>query len=437
MWDALKIGSLEKSRPWTRTDIILIAIFSLSVAIFLFEGRSDGAYGDFAHVYGSARCVLSGSNPYSLPCVESAILTSGANPTQFGPQYWPDHRMIYPPLTYYVFAPLAALPYPTAGLILFWISAITLISACVATIVLAPASSRVFVFVAVSAVLATSGGLLRLGQVSTSTLSLLIIANLLFLNRKQPVLAVVLFVLAAALKPQLVLPSLAYFCLPRDTRKYALIAIASFAVGFGVACFALAYQPSSSHWPSDLALQMNTAPLGGVGSRIDTGIINLEGLTDLVFSSPMIFKSIDLVIVATLAGLVVMGFLNGKTSCKRDWIGIAAVSFLTLLLVYHRSYDMRIQILCFPALGLLWGKFKKVATVLTIFSGLLLFSTALIILKLSTAHFGVSITQNLWFRLLVERQQAVIVLFAAIVWALVSAFGEWRTQVDPIVPEVT
>lgn len=409
---------------WMLSEPFLTAIFVLSIAIFLIQGRSDGAYGDFAHVYGSASCVLSGSNPYSFDCVARALISHGSNPSRYVDPYWPTHPMNYPPITYYLVAPLALLNYSAAGLVWFWISAIALIAACVATIRLCPPTARTFVYLGVSVVLMTSGGLLRLGQLTTSALALLIIGSLLFLNRKHLVLAAILLALAACLKPQLILPSLAFFCLSRSTRKYALGALAGFALAFIAAGVALARQPGSAHWTSDWAANLRITPLGS-SARIDTGIVNLEGLTSLITASPLIFRTIDLVVLAAIIAVLVIGFIRAREDWRRDWICIAAASFLTLLLVYHRSYDMRIQILSLPALGLLWKTSTRMAGILTVLGSLLLFSTAVILVKSSIAHFGISITHNLMFRLLVERQQAVITLLATIVWAVTIATFKW------------
>jgi hypothetical protein len=56
--------------------------------------------------------------------------------------------------------------------------------------------------------------------------------------------------------------------------------------------------------------------------------------------------------------------------------------------------------------------------VLTLLSASLLFSTALLSLRWGEAHLGSPVTHALWFRILVERQQAVLVLAAAVAWAI-------------------
>ena len=407
-------------------EVVLALVFVLSVGAFLWGGRSDGRYGDFAPVYGSARCILSGCDPYSLPEVKAELLAHGMNPDHTGPEYWKDHALLYPPLTYYLFAPIAFLSYPAAGLVTFWISAGAFIAACLMTILLCPPIARRVVVVGVSAVLVTSGGLLRLGQPSTLVLGLLVAGSLLFLDRRHPRYAAVLFLMAAGVKPQLVLPVLIYFCLTRATRKHALAALAGFVVASAAAGVALACQPGSDHWVSELRAEVSAAVPAGPEARIDTGIVNLEGFTSLVSGNPLIYETVDWIVFAALMVMLGMGFFRAQAGWERDWVGVAALAFLTLLLTYHRSYDMRIQILSFPALGMLWRRSRKLAGAISVLNCLLLFSTSIILLRGLVAHFGSAIEHRLWFRLFIERQQAVAVLLAALLWAFASVAVKWQ-----------
>src|SRR5665213_65841 len=212
MPDVRARGGQGMWRRWSRGEVVLALVFVLSVGAFLWGGRSDGRYGDFAPVYGSARCILSGCNPYSLSDVKAELLSHGMNPDHTGPEYWKDHSLLYPPLTYYLFAPIALLRYPAAGFVTFLISAAAFIAAYLMTILLCPPMARWVVVVGVSAVLMTSGGLLRRGQPSTLVIGLVVAGSLLFLDRRHPRYAAVLFLMAAGVKPQLVLPVLIYFC---------------------------------------------------------------------------------------------------------------------------------------------------------------------------------------------------------------------------------
>ena len=418
MLDVTTPRSEEKRLKWMPSNFILAAIFIISIAIFLLNGRSDGHYGDFEPIYGSIQCTLSHSNPYSIPDVQAALISHGADASRYTSSFWQTHALLYPPLTYYLLSPLALLNYPAAGLAYFWVSALTIIAGCFLIIRLSPPYARTVVVLGVSAVLMTSSVLLRLGQVSTLTIALLVMGTVLFANRKYPILAAILFLFAAGLKPQLVMPLMVYFCLPRFTRKYALGALAAFVLVSAAAGLALAHQPSSAHWVADLTAEVHSAVPFGPGARIDTGLIDLKSLTSLVSGSPYVYQSFDLLVFATIILVLGFGFFRTEENQERDWIYIAALSFFTLLLTYHRTYDMRIQILSFPALGILWRRSIRLAGILTVLSALSMFSTSIILEKWATAHFGNSIAHHLMFRLFVERQQAVAVLLATFAWAI-------------------
>jgi hypothetical protein len=409
----------------------IAVIFALSVLIFLIKGRSGGEYGDFLPVYGSVRCVLANSNPYKILTVTSQIISHGGQASLLKPSFWAIHSMLYPPLTYYLLSPLGLFPYPISGLIWFWVSAFVLIASFIVTAALSPPTSRVFVVLALSAVLATSSGLLRLGQLSGTVIGLTIIGSMLFLSNKRMALAGMLFFVAAALKPQLALPLLTYFLLSRSSRKYAFMALAGFLVASLLSTILLTHQLGSLQWLTDLRAEVHSATPAGPSARIDTGVIHLEALTSLISGRPVFYETVDYLIFAATALLILVGWLRAENHRVRDWVGVACISMLTLILVYHRSYDMRLQVLTFPALAILWKTSPKVASLLTLCSSFLIFSTAVVLLHWSTAHFGYQITHHLLFRIFIERQQAVFTLLAAVGWSITSAANAFDTSWIP------
>ena len=413
-------------RPWK--NVLLAALFALAVFFFLFKTRAGGEYGDYLPVYGSVRCILDRCNPYTVSSVAAQMLSHGVNPALLNPGFWSNHSMLYPPLTYYLLAPLGFFDYGTSAAIWFWVSAGAFIASCLIFARLSPNSSRMFVVVALSVVLATSSDLLRLGQVSGITLAFIFTGSILFLTRKYRIAAALTLFIAAGLKPQLALPILTYFLIPRESRKYAAGALAFFVLASILAMALLTYQTGSAHWVKDLLAELHAATPVGPNAPIDTGIINLEGLTSLISGNAVLYRAVDGCIFAATLALIAVGWLRAKNEWTRDWVAVACISMLTLLLVYHRTYDMRIQVLTFPALGMLWEKSKKTAAVLTGVGCFLVFSTALVLSRWAVHHFGVHVAHEVLFRIGVERQQALFALLAAVGWATASACGQWRTS---------
>ncbi|MFC6645203.1 glycosyltransferase family 87 protein [Granulicella cerasi] len=400
----------------TRTWQWLLLI--LGVAAFLWTARSEGSYGDFMPVYGSTRAAAEAHNPYLTQNAEQALLHSGAKPEWMAPPFWQEHSLVYPPATYYALLPLGWMSYSHATALWFTALAIALVGASILLLLLAPPPAKSSVAVGVMLVLATSGGLLRLGQISALAIGLAAIGGMLMAVGRARVFGCFCLGLAAIYKPQIGAPILLYFCFPQRTRKFAAVALLSFVLLEVAAGMALSGELHTTAWKADLHDQLQGGSSLHIvrGGKPDTGLIDAHALTVEVFptdrSAALAAELITLVGVGLLAvGLTRAAPQDGTT---RDLIGLAAVSVLLLLPVYHRSYDMRMLLLTLPALGVLWRIAPRWAAAISLGSVFLLFSTAKIILD--HTHFSFATQQSVPFKLLVVHQQPLFVLIVALLW---------------------
>ena len=420
MEDVIPGKSGSAPSRWLQSGIAGILLIA-GIAGFLLQahgGRGPNTYGDFAPVYSGALCILHRTSPYLQSNIEPELMSHGG--PVFYPGYWKEFVPAYPPLTYYMISPLALLNFHAASTLYFALSALAFVVCCVMTSRLAPAESRVVVLLGVSAIMATSSVLLRIGQISTIVIAFIVAGSLLFVRGRYLLAAALLFFLASGLKPQLALPLVAYFCFPRLTRKYAIGVLLAFVVASAAAGLALAREPDSAHWTAQLLAVLHQFASAGRAGRVDTGLINVGSLTSLLSYNPHVGQATTVAILATLFVMIAIGYFRSASSPERDWIVLAAVTFFTLLVTYHRTYDMRIQILALPALGLLWRRRPGIITgLLTLLSCLALFSTAGRSLEWMARHYGEASTHTFAARLLVERQQADIILLIAILWAAV------------------
>jgi hypothetical protein len=400
---------------------LLVLLFLVASGYCLWNARYQMTFGDYAPVYAGTRCVVHGTDPYKTVDAQAQLDIAGADKHPFAGTYWARHSLVYPPLTYYVMAPMALLDYPLSCKVWFALLGAALIAGAAAAIRLSPLPARTFVLCGVSAILWGSGVLVRLGQISALVIGLVAISSMLFLARRHLLGASCLFFLAAALKPQLVIPLLLYFCLPKKTRKFALSTLVVFAAAFGLSGLLLASRPQTAHWPADLAEQLHSSATVSAApvDKLETGVVNLQALTALFSANPKIYEALSTVVIAALVVVLAVGLRRLGANPIRDWLAVAAVSILTLVLVYHRSYDMRMVMLTLPALALLWRAAPKIAAVVSFLSCFLLYSTALKMVNRLSPHLTHAQTHSLVFRLLIERQQALFVFFTAIAWVVV------------------
>lgn len=419
-------------------DRLLASIFLLSICAFLFTGRSDQSYGDYVPVYGSARAAVMGVDPYKLENLKTELAAGGADMASYADaDFWPMHPSVYPPITYYVLSPVSVLKFSLARNVWFAVLALAFIAGGAMTVHSSPLACNRFVLCGVSLVVASSGVLLRLGQLSGVAIGLSAAATMLFIGRRRLVAASCVFFAAAALKPQLALPLLAYFLLPRKTRKFALYTLGAFFVSLGLSCFMLTLIPAAAHWPSELAASLHTSSINGIPTeKFETGIVSPQAIFVLLSSNPRVYGMFTAVLVGIVVLVLVIGLRRLGGSPARDWLAVAAISIVTLLLTYHRTYDMRMVMLTLPALALLWRVVPRVAALLTFLSCFLLFSTAILLVHVLNPHLSHATTHGFIFRLLVERQQALFVLLTALAWIVVLFMADgFRITAESVQPD--
>ncbi len=367
--------------------LLVFALVLAGVLVFLYRGYHDERealhFRDFKQPYASARCLLTGCDPYSEADTRAAYLAAGGvddDKVVFDP-----YSALYPPFSLAALAPVAALPYPAAhavweALIAAGFSAAALLTAqlCLdAGAALAPA-------LLLALLTASSTILLMLGQVSGVVIALVAIAFFCVLRGRLLPLAGACFFVALMLKPHDAgLPFLYLaFAGPRARRMF--FAVAALGLVFaGGSLLWFAHAPGTAHWLPELRanLQGNAAP-GSVNSPA-SGHTQAVNLTDLqaIFAAvrdrASFYNGAALLVSVGLFAAWAVPAARLRDTLPKHLLAVAAISCLMPLPIYHRQYDTRILLLAFPAVAYLlaergrrvWGLFAlllmTVATVVT------------------------------------------------------------------------
>jgi hypothetical protein len=120
---------------------------------------------------------------------------------------------------------------------------------------------------------------------------------------------------------------------------------------------------SSPHWMMEL--HNNLAATSATGDISDPGptsmsagsfpmIIDLQTVISVFRDDPRIYNPVTYLLCVALMGLWAFTTLRSSISPKRDWLALAAIAPLTILVTYHRSYDARLLLLTVPACAILW-----------------------------------------------------------------------------------
>ncbi|WP_158615393.1 glycosyltransferase family 87 protein [Acidipila sp. EB88] len=322
---------------------------------------------DFKQPFSSARCLLTGCNPYSETDTRIAYLRAGGindDPIVFAP-----YSALYPPFSLALLAPLAAIPYPVAQALWLWGCAGLFSVACLLTADLCGRFHSGSTVLCLGFFVVTSTILLMEGQVSTVAISLLVIGLWCFLRGRQPWLTTLCFTVALALKPHDALLLVLYFGFAGPRARVILrrtLVLTGLVVVAG--CTWCSVHASSRFWMHDLLRNLygNSGP-GGVNEPVQANpqagyLVSAQAIFGTFSSHPLVYHTGAYLLTAGLLALWLQPVLALRGSLHKHLLAIAGLACITLLPVYHRQYDTRLLLLIFPAVAMLVGTRHRFAT---------------------------------------------------------------------------
>lgn len=319
---------------------------------------------DFDGVYYGAQCALEGLDPYLYAGMcgteADAFLAKTKNLEHAAPR---SHWEVYLPPALVIVAPLALLPLPVAEVLWIFLTAVALVLAALLVWDMeddAPVvSGCLAAFVLLNCVM-----LLDSGNPAGLVVPLSVVAAWCFLERHCEAVGVVLLAVSLMIKPQIAGFVWLYFMLAGGTgRKRALQTLAVVIV-LGV-CTAFWIAPSSPHWTTELPDHI--AMLAGHGALNDPGpsgmtyrgidqIVSLQGAISLLKNDPSFYNPATYLLIGGLVAVWIFAVLRKRPTCESALLALAAVSFLALLPVYHRTHDAKLLLLAIPACAMLWSR---------------------------------------------------------------------------------
>lgn len=295
---------------------------------------------DFAVVFAATRAWVAGENPYDRMTLERQWGEAGGRDA-----YKPfDRPSLYPPTTFVLFAPIARLHWPNVRFL--WMLANVAAYALTVWLLLRWAELPVgtncwWTFVLLALALAAAHGAVSLGQMCIVPMLCVVVANRNDCNRVSPWLRGVLLGIATALKPQM---GGLFWLMEAYRRRWR---------AFVWACITLFVLAAVGSWQLQRHGVDFVRPLLETARKYST-----EGFSDPSQANPFRHEMLNLQVLVhgfvndrTLATAIAGGLLLtlglaccplGKSSNPTEDSGLletAAVSVLTLLVVYHRSYD--------------------------------------------------------------------------------------------------
>ena len=321
------------------------------------------AMGDFKVVYYSARCLLHGGDPYDAREVAKVYDAEGREPASTTARSREVMtRFFYPPPAFILTVPFALLGYGIGHVLWMILSGGCLILAALLVWDLCKDIAPVLSGALLGFLLMSSFWLLMIGNSAAIAISLCAGAVWCFMRERWVTAGIVLLALSLALKPHDTGFVWLFFLLAGGTfRRRALLTLVVLAV-LSLPAF-LWVMRVSPHWIHEI--QGNAVSFSEVGGITDPGVagmagrnmdsvVELQSAVSVFWENPRTYNLITWMIWGVLLFVWMLVTYFSQPRGARAWIGLAAISSLSMLPLYHLQHDAKLLLLAIPACALVW-----------------------------------------------------------------------------------
>ena len=310
---------------------------------------------DFKPLYSGARCLLHNRNPYDGEALKLEYTQAGGDLNDMQP--FAPHYALYPPPAFFLALPFAVFRWHVAHLLFLAVSAGMLSAAALAVAHFCRTLSPLLVPILISVFLIGANALMMLAQPAMIAIGLCVIGVVLLLQHKQTAFAVLCFSLSLVLKPQTGAFVWLFFFV---NAKYRAKAVTVFAVTILLCIPGIVWAsvtPASAHWVQDLRANLHNTELPGSlsdpgpGDLLAYNMTTLQTVVSLVHDDKHFYNPVSWGICGVLLLLMLAVARKPRLSQEQELYAVAALTCLSMLPFYHRTYDAKLQLLCFPALA--------------------------------------------------------------------------------------
>lgn len=354
-----------------RLDGLYLLLLGAAVCILLggvLASIAPAKMSDFNAIFYGARCAIHHADPYQSSEVLREFLADGAqfpsDPAIARPYKRAILASINLPTSFLLIAPLAGLPSSVAHVLWLIVMLGSLLLAAYCMWDLGAAYSPVLAGALVGCVLANCEVLLINGNAAGVAIGLGLVALWCFIKSHFALAGAICLAFGLVLKPHDVGFLWLYLLLAGGVlRKRALQSLAV-AAAIGIPALLWIWHVAP-HWAQELhSTLVQTSARGdlndpgpsSMGAHTLGMMINLQTVMSTLRDDPSFYNPATYFIIGPLIAVWAAVTLRSRFSASRLWLALAPISSLSLLLVYHRSYDTKLLLLTVPACALLWKR---------------------------------------------------------------------------------
>jgi len=350
-----------------RRDGLLLLV--LAGAVFLASGfvllHSDSSMPDFKGIYYGARCLLQHSDPYKVSEILRIYQAEAWQRPPDLPYSTQNHNtpfamtQVYFPSTIVLAVPFALLNWGPAHIL--WISCVAgaFLFAAVLAWDLAADYAPVFSALLTGFLIVNSLVFFTSGNPAGMAVSLCVIAVWSSVRGRCVSAGICCLAVSLTMKPHDAgMVWLYFFLVGGVQRRRALHALAITAV-LGLVGVLWVSQLAPHWFPemrSNLAEHFHTIDdpsLKSPYAHTATGIIDLQTVISIFRDDPRIYNPVSYLVVGALLLLWSIATIGSRCSSTMAFLALAPAASLTMLPVYHRTYDAKLLMLAIPACAML------------------------------------------------------------------------------------
>jgi hypothetical protein len=332
------------------------------------ENNAPAPMSDFKAIYYGARSIIHHSDPYQNGAILREFLADGGE--------FPSDPIISQsvqravlvcinlPTSLFLVAPFACLPFGLSHLLWMALMAVCLLLASYLMWDLGAAFSPVLTGALIGLVLANSEVLVIIGNAAAIVIGLGLIAIWCFVKDRFAAVGVFCLAISLALKPHDLGFIWLYLLLAGGTLRKRAIQTLVLAVAISIPAV-LWISHVSPHWVPELL--SNLVETSAPGDLNDPGpssmgahtlgmVISLQTVISEFRDDPSFYKPVTYLVIGPLILLWIVVTMRSRFTVDRMWLALACISALSLLPVYHRSYDAKVLLLSIPACAMLWSR---------------------------------------------------------------------------------
>jgi hypothetical protein len=360
------MNDTNKTRRLAGLSLVLFGAVLFVIWGFALERRSPNGSCDFEPVYYHSRFLVQHQDPYIEEHAKYLQLKSGGHIRTNSPTPASDISIpcVYPPTALFLAAPLALLEWRFADLIWMTLLAASIVIAALLMWSAAAEHAPLLAGFLIGFMLINSVTLLFEANAAGLAVGLGVIALSLFFRQRFELVGVFCLAVSLCLKPHDAAFMWLFLLLAGGTLRIralqTLIVVALIALPA-----VLWVSRVSPNWRQEMS--SNIALISLPGSVNDPGptssthlitnsAINLQTLFAVFLNKSTFYNPATYILCALLLLPFVWVTIRNRDLPVNKWLGIAAISALSMLPVYHRHHDARMLLLAVPACAALWGQ---------------------------------------------------------------------------------